>query len=330
MRPPQISAVLALLLAEAAIHGLAPSAHAEPGKRVRLDYQRQDGADVCADAAAIQVGVAARLGYDPFDDKANESVRVPIRQAAHGLEARIEMDGPAGTPAAQRRLVSRQHDCKELAFSVELAISIAIDPAGAPPQGRASVDPQPVPQAGDATSPLPHIEPAREPPPTARPLTGEVGAGLVGSSHSAPSTSLGIRLGASLRGELLSLGIEARVDWPSSMSLQVGSVGTSLFTGSLVPCVRSTYAAFCALATAGVLHALGEGLVDAKSANFFYGAVGARVALNYPVNLRWSLALLGDAVAPLTQTKLTVDGAQVWSSPTLAFALGLGATAKIP
>jgi hypothetical protein len=283
---------------------------------------------MCPDATAIQVGVAARLGYDPFDEKAGKDLRVTIRQAAHGLEARIEMDDLDGKLIAERRLVSRRNDCKELASSVELAISIAIDPPGRSPEARGAVGAPPQRETSDAAMPLLPVESTRAQGPRSR--TGNVAAGVVGGIRSAPSTSLGISLGAGLRGEVLSLGIEARADLPSSMALRVGSVSTSLFTGSWVPCLHSNNLAVCALATAGVLHASGDGLVAAKAANFFYGAVGARVALTYPVTPRWSLALRGDAILPLTETTLTVDGSPAWSSSTLAFALGLGAVAKIP
>jgi hypothetical protein len=152
----------------------------------------------------------------------------------------------------------------------------------------------------------------------------------VGGLRTAPSPSLGVSFGGGLRGELLSLGLEVRADLPASKSLRVGRLGTSLVTASLVPCVRFTYVGFCALASAGMLRASGDGLDQEKTLSLPYAALGGRIALAYPMGPRWSLLLHGDALAPLTETTLTVDGSPVWSSSALVFALGLGAAAKIP
>jgi hypothetical protein len=43
-----------------------------------------------------------------------------------------------------------------------------------------------------------------------------------------------------------------------------------------------------------------------------------------------SLALNGDVTAPVTETKLTVDDSVVWTSPPVAFALGLGVAIRFP
>lgn len=303
-------------------------ARADASSRVRLDYQRGDAGAACPDASALQVGVAARLGYDPFDDEASELLRVGIRATPGGLEARIEMPGRDGATKAERRLVSRHRDCKELAASVELAISIAIDPSG----GGARASTSRTASVSAKSPPPPPMEP--EPSPVraspVRPLQGDVSAMLVTGFGSAPSTSLGLSVGAALRGEFLSLGIEARADAPSSKSLPSGKVLGSLYTATLLPCLRATYLGFCALASAGMLQGSGEGLADSRRVTFFYAAVGARVMLAYPLGSRFGLGLHGDAVSPLTENNLAVDDQVVWSPSTLAFALSLGVTAKIP
>jgi hypothetical protein len=330
MRFPQIPALFALLVAEMLLSGLPPPAQAQSPKKVLFDYQRVEGGTACPDASALQVGVAARLGYDPFSDKAAERLKVTIRPSTNGLEARIELQDLDGKLKAERRLVSRQRDCKELASSVELAISIAIDPSASSTHSAPSADPAPPATASPPPQPAaPSPVLAEEP---SRPLQGDITAMLVAGFRYAPSTSLGLSLGAALRGEFLSLGIEVHADVPSSKSLQVGSVSSSLYTASLVPCLRSTYLGFCALATAGVLHASGQGLVDSREVNFLYLAVGARVALTYPLGPRWSLGLFGDALSPLTENSLAVDDNEhiVWRTPALAFAVSLGVAAKIP
>ena len=118
--------------AVAILLGAGVPAYAEVPRQVQLDYERQDGAAACPDATTIRAGVAARLGYEPFAEQAEDHLRATIRQSGHTLEALIEMRDSQGHLKAERRLFSRQRDCSELASSVELAISIAIDPMGLP------------------------------------------------------------------------------------------------------------------------------------------------------------------------------------------------------
>lgn len=350
------SALLALLLFEAVLVCAATGpAHAQAPPRVRLDYDRQEGAAPCPDASAIQVGVAARLGYDPFEGSAAEVLHVTVRQTQHGLEARIELADAEGRVRAERRLLSRQGDCKELAASVELAIAIAIDPSGTSVNsagaGEPRVEPVSPPTATAAEVAPPAAAPTEAPaapavvegsavPTPGVAIAGETGADLVMATGAAPSPSFGLLVRAGLRRAFLSLGLEARGDLPSSRSLSDGaasaSVSAALVTVSLVPCLRSTYLGFCGVASAGLFHASSAGLVDPHSVNLFYSAAGARVALTYPLATHWALELHGDATHPFARTTLTAyrTGSQsadeVWRSSMIAVALGLGVTANIP
>jgi hypothetical protein len=313
---------------------LAGSAWAQAPRQVRLEYARQDGAGACPDGAAIQAGVAARLGYEPFDDRADDLVRASIQPSGHGLEARIALIDAKGSPKAERRLVSRQRDCAELASSVALAISIAIDPFGlgpapAGPGARAPEEPE---QAASPSPPQVSVVSSSEPVAASRPrpLASQVGAALVGGLGAAPSPTLGLAASVGMRGGNLSLGLEGRVDLPASTSLRVGEASTALLVASLVPCAHVGRVATCALFSAGALRAAGHGLVDSRTVTLPYAALGARVALAIPVTARWSLAMHGDVTAPLTTSKLAVDGATVWTSPMLSAALGLGVAATFP
>jgi hypothetical protein len=294
---------------------LAGPAFAQTPRKVRFEYARQDGATACPDLATLQAGVAARLGYEPFDDRADDLVRATIHQsghAGHGLEARIEMTDAKGSPKAERRLVSSQRDCAELASAVELAVSIAIDPFRLAQPAVRSTDPPASPSK------------------PGRPLSGRAEAGIVGGLGTAPSRTIGVAAGAAIRGGDLSLGLEGRADLPASTSLRVGEASASLLVASLVPCAHFRMVATCALATAGALRASGHGLVDARKVTLPYVALGARLALAIPLTTRLSVALHGDLTTPLTETQLQVDGATVWTSPSLSLALGIGVAATFP
>ena len=80
------------------------------------------------DGEAIQSGVAARLGYDPFDTHAERRILATVQRDGRALAARVQAFDAGGKLEAERRLVARRGDCAELAASIELAITITIDP----------------------------------------------------------------------------------------------------------------------------------------------------------------------------------------------------------
>jgi hypothetical protein len=316
-----------LLLAHRTASGEVPG-------QVRLEYERQEGAAACPDETAIRTGVAARLGYDPFRERASDRVRATVRQSGAQLEARIELRDGQGNLRAERRLVSRGRDCAELAASVELAIAIAIDPI-ASTAARASAeradDKVPAPAAVTAPSPSPSAEvTATSPPSPGPPLTPWLAAALLGAAGSAPAPNVGLLLSGGAAGSLLSLGVEARADLPADKALRAGEASAYLLVGSLVPCVHLGRAALCALGTAGARRVAGHGLVHQRSATLTYVGIGARIGVGFPVGDRLSLTLHGDATAPLTRNHLTVDDQVVWTSPAVAVALALGLHVRFP
>jgi hypothetical protein len=157
-----------------------------------------------------------------------------------------------------------------------------------------------------------------------------VEAGIVGGVDSAPSHSFGVAAGMGIRSGDLSVGIEGRADLPASTALRVGEARTSLLVASLVPCMHFGKVAGCALAAAGALRAAGHGLVDSRQITAPYVALGARLAVALPITTRLSLVMHGDLTTPLGRTHLEVDGAEVWTTPRLAFVLGLGVAASFP
>ena len=312
------------------------SAYADPPRLVRLEYERQAGATACPDDAAIRAGVAARLGYEPFSDRADERLRATIRPAGNALEARIELRDAQDRVKAERRLVSRNHDCAELASSIELAIAIAIDPVGSAPP-RAGADGSAPTTTGNAEQGesrhdmgVPAEPPAASAGEVTAPLALLLEAALLGGMGSAPSASLGLRAGAALRREALSLGVEARADLPASSSLRAGEASASLLVASVVPCVHVRGAAACALVTGGVLRVAGTGLVDQRHATLPYLGFGARLAYALPITERAAVLFQGDVTAPVTRTKLTVSDSVVWTSDAAAFTLGVGVACRFP
>lgn len=334
--------------------GMIGSAPAQVSSRVRFIYERKEGAAACPDEQSIRSGIAARLGYEPFDEAAGTSVRATVERAAGGLEADVQLIDEHGAPKAQRRIVSRRRDCVELSAAMELAITIAIDPLRATrPQPAPSIPPPPPPPPspappGDANArppaevivvaaaPPPVVQPISQPipqpisQPIPPPISGRVEVGAVGGIGSAPVRTVGVIARGSARRRNVSMGIEGRVDLPASVPLQVGGVSTSLLVGSLVPCVHLRMIAACGLATGGALRAAGHGLVDARQVVVLYVALGARLYAAVPLGTRLSLGLNADLSAPLTQTELRVGGQELWTTPPLSVSAGLSLAASFP
>lgn len=326
--------------------GFAAPLAAQQQASVRLDYERKEGATACPDAAVVASSVAERLGYEPFDSAARDTVKVKVLGKDRGLQARIEMIGADGKAKAERVLNSRRSDCADLAPTMALAIAIAIDPfrANAPPSP--SVTPPPAraeppnttepPPRDQAPVPVPSIvvvAPPAPPPeavPARPPITGRAALGVVGGIGSAPVRNLGVTVRAGARRAELSIDVEGRADLPASVPLQVGDVSTSLLVASLVPCVHWRMFAGCGLVTGGALRAAGHGLADSRQVTDPYFALGARLAAEIQMTGKLYLVAHADGSAPLITTELQVGGQELWTTPPLSFLGGLDLAVSFP
>src|SRR5204862_2327325 len=79
---------------------LAAPLAAQQQVSVRLDYERKEGASSCPDAGVVAASVSERLGYEPFDSAAPDTVKVTVFKKDRALQARIEMLGSDGKPKA--------------------------------------------------------------------------------------------------------------------------------------------------------------------------------------------------------------------------------------
>jgi hypothetical protein len=304
--------VLASTLGAILFSLLASAAPTQDPRRVRFAYELPDSSETCPDEAKLRAGVVARLGYDAFDAAAEEELKVSLRRTGHELEALITITDGQGRVRAERRLISRHGDCAELASSVELAVSIAIDPF------RVAEPPEPAVPAPPQTEPTPTVPTAPAPR-----LLGQIKAGALVGQGTAPTRTLGFVLGGNVRRGRWSLGLEARADLPRDRGLPVGAIRTTSLLGSLSPCVHWRGATACALITAGALHAQGRGLVDAQRITRPTVAMGARLAYTLPLSRRFSLLFHGDVTTPIVTTELDVDHEGVWTTPPVAAALGI-------
>jgi hypothetical protein len=333
---------VATFLLLASLASVAPASAAAP-RTAKLTYSRGPGASDCPDVDVIRAGVAARLGYEPFDDRAELLVSATVNRNGRVLEAKIEIAGADGKSTAERKLTSRQSDCLELASAIELAISIVVDPLAGSRQR--SDPPAPPPPAPPPVSPPPQVIVVREPaPPPALPRPSpaprvptvvQVRLGGLGTVGSAPAASVGGTVQASVRRGSFSIGLEGRGDLGTTTDLdfngaRVGDIEASLLMGTLVPCASRGVLEGCALLSAGELRASARGLAMPQQVTAPFLAVGARVGLEVPLGSILSAGAHADVLAPITETVLRVSGQAVWTSPAISAALGLTIGARFP
>jgi len=309
------------------VAALSSVAHAEP--KAQLTYVREPGAEACPDESDVRKAVAQRLGYDPFGEHPLSTVAVTVGKSARGLRARIELTDAAGEPSGSRELTSLEANCLELAWAVELAISLAIDPlhfADAPPPSVAPARAAPAPSAEVkvatppvAAPPAPAVTRVLEPKRRYR-----LGAGAFAVLGSSPSVAFGFRATAGVRARLWSMNLEARADIPAAAPAAGGTVATGVYAGALVPCFHQLMFAGCGLVVLGAHHAIGTGYPNANDPWAFYAALGVRAAIEVKLHERLELQIAADLLAPLTRIKLQLDGIDtVFETPAVSGAFHL-------
>jgi hypothetical protein len=338
------------VVAQVLIAGVMALAVATPARTAKLTYGRGPSASDCPDDDVIRAGVAARLGYEPFNDHADLHIFATVNRTGRTLEARIQITGPDGKAATERKLVSRQNDCLELVSAMELAISIAIDPlAGsrprsdppAPPAPPPSpLPPPPLPAPPPPTvivvrEPAPAPAPPPPPSPPSAPISFQVRLGGLGTVGSAPGATVGGTVQASARRGSFSVGLEGRGDLSHTTELhfggtRVGEMQTSSLMGSLVPCAFRGMLEGCALLAGGSIRASARDLVNPQQVSAPFLAVGARVGLELPLGSILSAGVHVDVLAPITELVLRVSEEVVWTSPPISGALGLTLGARFP
>lgn len=265
----------------------------------RLEYHVQEGVPGCPDESWVRAAVSARLGRDPFVNDAATRVQVDITsQTPPSLTAQLVVTRENGR-VGKRQLESPSGDCMELASAVELAISLALDPAM-----RTEKKPEPTPPAV-VTPPAPLLPPTEAPKPA---VTFRAHAALLGTAGAVPGFTGGLIVGGGLEVSRFSVSIEARAHVPTGVVVGERRVGTFLFLGSVVPCVELGLFQGCLVGSLGALQ-FEEGTLRATS---LMAQAGARVALRFRPWERLVISPWLEAAAVLTRTTLSLEGTQLW------------------
>jgi hypothetical protein len=314
---------------------------AAPGDATRLEYARSAQAAACPDRNALSAQVSKRLGYDPFFHAARQTISVEIVTVDGALRAQMRLLDENGIIVGSRELHEQAGLCDELVASLALAISIALDPSaalgGAPkPARKVQSSPPESSEAAESAS-----EPAeQEPPPKPQqsraeeraiskgnvdPLRPAIRATVFADVGTAPSLAFGYRLGFDLGRSTFRFGAEFVQQLPASKDLaETGQARVSLLGGTVVPCFVRAILAGCAVVTLGALQTRGEDIPYESGRSVFYAALGGRIELAPILSRSLRLVAQVDASKPLTPVSLHVAGAEVWRTPFLTAAVGVG------
>ncbi len=307
----------------------ASTASATP--TARLVYSRAVGADSCPDEDALRRAVAARVGYDPFFAWAKTTIVATMAaDRAGGFTARVGLVDEGGTAHGTRDLHT-DGDCSDLLGASALAIAIAIDPHSLMPPTRA---PEPAP-AEVASSPTlaPRLAradagasaPERPAPAAASPsrIVLEASAGVVASAGVAPAPVAGAALGFAARSRRWSVGIEGRIDAPTTMAATGGGkVDAWTVLAAVLPCAHGGPVLACAIGQAGAMQVSSEGVAIARSTSLVWLAAGLRLGVEVPIERLTFLRIRSDLVGDLEPARLRLNDAVAWSAPAVAASFG--------
>ena len=333
------------LLAAAWLGGCAFSSgalYAAPGDATRLEYARSAGAAACPDRTALKAAVSKRLGYDPFFPAARQTIVVEIIDVEGDLRGQMRLLDESGMIVGSRELHEKAGQCDELVASLALAISIALDPSAALGEAPAStVKDERVAPASAETPPEPELDSVAQehPKKTNQPRTQQAAASpgnreplqlavrssLFADIGTAPALAFGWRLGLDLQRNWFRIAADFSQRLPTSKELPGGGrARASSLAGSLAPCLSNDTLAACGLLSFGALQTWAEDIAYPASRGTFYSALGARFEYTPTVLGKIQLLTQVDALRPLTPVSLHLEGAEVWHSPALTFAVGVG------
>lgn len=352
VRAKWLSLLSPLLIIAAARGADAQTASEGTERRAQLSYERAEEAQACPTRDELENAVAARLGYLPFDASADETISIRVERVRGRLQATLTFT-TAGKRARNRKLGSQGSDCRELAESMALAVSLAIDPfaltraqtaAPAPPSEAPAAPPPPAPPAPALPPPAPPppappppaIIAAQPPAPTPSALTSsgieEIGgwasASTLGALGSEPGPALGFAAQLGLRRGDTSLALEGRFDLSRRKAAANGGhieAGTRMLT--VVACAHRSWALGCATLGLAAVQAEGSGLPKSRSGLSIYALPGARLGATVSVSEKVWLRPYMDVGVASSTVAIRLAGSRVWETSrvqgSLAVALGV-------
>ncbi len=280
--------------------------------RVTITHIRGAGALSCPDESALRRNVVSRLGYDPFVAAAPLQVLTRLERVGQGYSASLELVREGEAPRS-RTLTSESTDCREIAESLALALTLAVDPqflVRAPAR-----IPAPIP-----ASPPP---PTKATPVPSAPVEFAIYAGGLGTVGLSPRPNGGGNVGLGFRYRSFSLYGEGRIDVPASLELAAGVVYTSLLLGTVLPCFQWNHIGACGSLSVGALQVDGR-LAFGRRETSPVVKVGVRFQYEWMPFQHLGLLIHGEVSGVPTRVTVFADDVSIWSTSPVAGEVGLG------
>jgi hypothetical protein len=287
-----------------------------------LDVEDSTGG-VCLDAGRLEAIVARHLGRVPFAPDAGKRARAVVRRDGQGLAARVELRTERGVMTGSREIASRGNRCADLETALTVSLVLALSHPPSEPATEAGTltarDPTEEPDAvvppGPVVPPPSPVAVAAVPAGSGRQASWRAWMGAGGVAGALPGFGFGPSFGGSV--ELLgrSLGTEARLEWGIPLQRRAFRIQSWRATGALAPCLRVGAGQVCSGLRAGLMRARG----GQSSSSPTLEVIG-RLLLGVPGS---AVSVYAEPAVPLVRTRLSVDGARVWTAPRFSASAGL-------
>jgi hypothetical protein len=335
MRGSTTAVFTSLALGVLAVEG---GALAQDRVRVGLGYDVARAEADCPDEASFRNLVAARLGYDPFADGADDRVDVEIVAGGRQLRGRAAVLRGGQKATGGREIVGLPRECEALAAALATTVAIALDPvhalgAARPVPAVPSPDPTTPPPIPLTAPPNPSPPRAVEYAPAPAHLTSADRVRLFGSASgvasiaTAPSVTLGGEVGVGLSVRAFSLEMMGRVETtPGAARVSSGDrLEVTILSATILPCANLGGFRACAFGRFGALQGYAPDVTTPTLQTSAFASLGARTG--YTLDLTRIFGVRGEIEAgfPLVRTSLAINQAPIWTAPPVVGAFSLGA-----
>ena len=285
----------------------------------------------------MRAAVSARLGYDPFFDRAPETVFVEIQRHSHAFALVVKLIDANHKQRGARAMSVKGDDCSAVIDAIGLSVSLAIDPAtvtgSPPPAPPAPPLPAPAPATADPMRVAAPDADAMVTPATKAPTLRSdsavffphVGLGTFGSANAVPAATAGATVMVGVGWRALSVDLEGQVDAPATgdSALPPLQVRSWLMAATLVPCFHVGTMFGCPVVSVGRFTATARNVRSAVENHGPWSALGGRVGGEWTLRARLSMQVYGQVLATMTRDTLWVDWIPVYTVPAWSAGLGL-------
>lgn len=318
----------------------SPSRADARGETVRLSWVRGPGAELCSSEAALAGRVAARLGRDPFSDRAARSIEGLVVRKDERFSARIYVRDDRGALLGVREIEDASPTCSALDEAVTLAVALTIDPEAAlQPPTPTPVEPvSPAVPNAPPSAPSPSAPSAPPSAPGAPPSIAPAAPSIAPAARPAPSRAAPARsapaFGVATVRALLGFGLLPRSAAGVASSAEVGAgrlrataglvwfpeartsdggFGFGLAAGALGGCFDAHRApavrlGLCAGAMGGAIHAVTYEVAPTNPGDHPWAALSLAGRLEVQPVGPLTLHLGLEALAPLVRHRFLVIG----------------------